>query len=197
MAPDVHTSHESEPPDIDLPVILRKQARLYTFHPISKFISYNVISTRFCIFTSNFNSTKIPISIQEALKIPKSREAIMEEMRALEKNNTWELMDLSRMKKPVGCKWIFNMKYKSDGSIERYKARLVAKGYIQTYGIHYTKTFAQVVKLNTVRVLLSVIANFDWPLQQLHIKNTFLDGELEEEVIMTSPPGFYKRNEEN
>lgn len=117
--------------------------------------------------------------------------AVFEEMRALEKNRTWETVDLPKGKKVVGCRWVFTTKYKSDGSLERYKARLVAKGFTQTYGIDYQETFAPVAKLNTVRVLLSLAANLDWPLQQLDVKNAFLNGELEEEVY-NAPPGFEK-----
>jgi len=88
------------------------------------------------------------------------------------------------------CKWLFTIKHKVDRSIERLKARLVAKGFIQSYVIDYQETFAPVAKLNTIRVLLSLAANQDWPLHQLGIKNAFLNGDLEEEVYMEIPSGL-------
>ncbi|KAI5317137.1 hypothetical protein L3X38_036844 [Prunus dulcis] len=112
-----------------------------------------------------------------------------EEMRALQNNGTWELMPLPHGKKIVGCRWIYIVKLKADGSIERYKARFVANGYTQRYGIDYQETFAPVVKIKTIRVLLSLAANLDWPLHQFDVENAFLYGDLEEEVYMDLPPG--------
>ncbi|KAL0536406.1 hypothetical protein IC582_025354 [Cucumis melo] len=114
----------------------------------------------------------------------------MEEMKALEKNNTWEIYTLPKGHKPVGCKWVFTLKYKADGTLDRHKARLVAKGFTQTYGVDYSETFSHVAKLNTVRVLLSVAVNKDWPLYQLDVKNAFLNGDLVEKVYMSPPLGF-------
>ena len=84
-----------------------------------------------------------------------------EEMKSLQKNRTWELVDCPPRKKLVGCRWKYTVKYKADGSIERYNLRLVAKGYTQTYGIYYTETFAPIAKINTFRVLLSLVINLD------------------------------------
>ena len=73
-----------------------------------------------------------------------------EEMNALEKNETWELVPLPLGKKTIRCRWIFTVKNNSDGSVNRYKVRMVAKGYTQTYDIDYDETFAPVAKINTI-----------------------------------------------
>ena len=111
-------------------------------------------------------------------------------MKALEKNGTWEIVDRQEGKKPVGSWWIYTVKHKLDGTLDRYKARLVAKGYTQTYVIDYEETFAPVAKINIVRILLSLTTHTGWELQQFDVKNAFLHGNLEEEVYMEIPPGF-------
>jgi hypothetical protein len=84
-----------------------------------------------------------------------------EEMKSLQRNATWEVIDFSTGKNLVGYRWIFSVKYKANSDIERFKARLVAKGYSQTYRIDYVETFAPMAKINKIRFLLSLVANFD------------------------------------
>ncbi|CAM8889721.1 unnamed protein product [Rhodiola kirilowii] len=114
------------------------------------------------------------------------------EISALQANNTWSITDLPQGKNAMGCKWVFKIKRKSDGTIERYKARLVAKGFTQLEGLDYHETFAPVVKMNTVRTLLAVATSRGWPLYQLDVNNAFLHGTLDEEVYMSLPTSFYK-----
>ncbi|KAK3013785.1 hypothetical protein RJ639_010144 [Escallonia herrerae] len=158
-------------------------------YPMSHFVSNHRLSESNRSFVNQLSTVSIPNNVHEALADPRWKEAMNEEMKSLQENKTWEAIDRPSGKKPVGCRWIYTVKYKADGTIERFKARLVAKGYTQTYGIDYTETFAPVAKINTVRVLLSLAANLNWPLQQFDVKNAFLHGELSEEVYMELSPG--------
>ncbi|RVW56769.1 Retrovirus-related Pol polyprotein from transposon RE1 [Vitis vinifera] len=88
----------------------------------------------------------------------------------------------------MGSKWIFTVKYKYDGSLDKYKVRLVTKGYSQTYCIDYHVTLALAAKMNTIDILLSLVGVKDWSLHQVDVKNVFLHRDLEEEVYMDIPP---------
>lgn len=131
----------------------------------------------------------VPKNIQEGLKLPEWKKAVFEELAALDKNGTWEITE-----KTINCglRVGFTIKFNADGTIDHYKARLVAKGFTQTYGIDYQETSAPVAKLNTAWILISIAANKDWPLDQLDVKNAFLNRVLEEEVFMDPPPEFEK-----
>jgi hypothetical protein len=113
-----------------------------------------------------------------------------EELYALSKTHTWDLVDLSSGKTAVGCKWVYKIKTKSDGSVERYKARLVAKGFNQEYGIDYEETFAPVARLTSIHSILAVASVRHWDLFQMDVKNVFLNGDLNEEVCMQPSPGY-------
>jgi len=131
-----------------------------------------------------------PYDLTEALQNKNWKEAMLSEYDALMKNKTWHLVPPQKGRNVIGCKWVYKIKRKSDGSLDRYKARLVAKGFKQRYGIDYEDTFSPVVKAATIRVILSLAVSCGWSLRQLDVHNAFFHGLLEEEVYMQQPPGF-------
>ena len=133
---------------------------------------------------------KEPEVFEEVSQSSEWMTAMKEELDALQQNQTWDLVPKSRDVKPISCKWVYKIKRRPDGSIERYKARLVARGFSQQYGLDYDETFSPVAKLTTVRVLLALAANKDWNLWQMDVKNVFLHGELDREIYMIQPMGF-------
>ncbi|KAL0289416.1 UNVERIFIED_CONTAM: Retrovirus-related Pol polyprotein from transposon RE1 [Sesamum angustifolium] len=106
------------------------------------------------------------------------------------KNETWELVDLPKGKRPIGCKWIFRVKLKPTGEVDKYKARLVAKGYNLVAGLNYVESFSPIAKCVTVRLLLEVATVRWWTIHQLDINNAFLHGFLEEDIYMHVPEGY-------
>jgi histone deacetylase 1/2 len=135
-------------------------------------------------------STGEPTDVQEALGDSHWKQAMDEEYNALVRNNTWHLVKAPQGKNVIDCKWVYKIKRKADGSLDRYKARLVAKGFRQRYGIDYEDTFSPVVKIATVRLVLGIAVSRGWSLRQLDVQNAFLHGILEEEVYMKQPPGY-------
>lgn len=131
-----------------------------------------------------------PSTLQEALSNKNWKNAMDKEFSALMHNKTWHLIPQTQGKNIIDCKWVYKIKRKAGGSIDRYKARLVAKGFKQRYGIDYEDTFSPVVKAATIRLILSVAVSRGWTLRQLDVQNAFLHGYLEEEVYMRQPPGY-------
>jgi hypothetical protein len=117
-------------------------------------------------------------------------DAMKEEMNSIKSNEVWDLVELPNGAKSIGCKWVFKTKKDSLGNIERYKARLVAKGFTHKEGIDYTETFSPVSKKDSLCVIMALVAHFDLELQQMDVKMTFLNGDLEEEVYLKQPEGF-------
>jgi hypothetical protein len=85
---------------------------------------------------------------------------------------------------------VYKIKHKAYDTIDHYKARLVAKGFKQRYGIEYEDTFSLVVKIATIRIILSIAVSKNWSLRQLDVQNVFLHSVLEEDVFMKQQPGF-------
>ncbi|KAJ3686893.1 hypothetical protein LUZ61_016057 [Rhynchospora tenuis] len=136
------------------------------------------------------------ITFEEAVRDKKWKAAMDEEIAAIEKNDTWKLVELQEGSQPIGVKWVYKKKMNAEGKIERYKARLVAKGYRQKAGIDYDEVFAPVARMETIRLLISLAAQFKWPIYQMDVKSAFLNGVLEEEVYVEQPPGYMKAGKE-
>ena len=113
-----------------------------------------------------------------------------EELKSMKDNEVWDLVELPKGIKTIGCKRIFKTKYDFKGNVERYKARLVAKWYTQKEGIDYKETFSPVSKKDSLRIVMDLVAHFDLELHQMYIKTIFLNGDLHEEVYMDQPEGF-------
>ena len=134
-----------------------------------------------------------PIAFDEAIKDSKWRKAMDAEIEAIERNHTWELMELPEGEKTVGVKWIYRTKLNEKGEVDKFKARLVAKGYTQKYGIDYSEVFSPVARHDTIRMIISLAAMNEWIVFQLDVKSAFLHGELVEQVFVDQPPGYVKK----
>ena len=105
-------------------------------------------------------------------------------------------MDLPPGCKPLGYKWIFKMKLKADGSIDKYKVRLVVKGYKQKEGVDYFDTYSPVTRITSIRMLMAIAVLHNLEIHQMDVKSTFLNGELNDEIYMEQPEGFIVPSQE-
>ncbi|GJS22179.1 retrovirus-related pol polyprotein from transposon TNT 1-94 [Tanacetum coccineum] len=118
-------------------------------------------------------------------------DVMKEELKSTDQKKVWDLVNLLEGSERVGCKLVFKTKQNSKGNVERYKARLVAKGYTQKNYVDYNETFLPVSKKDSLRIILELVAHFDLELHQMDVKTAFLNGNLEEEVYMEQPKGFF------
>nr|GEU75718.1 retrovirus-related Pol polyprotein from transposon TNT 1-94 [Tanacetum cinerariifolium] len=166
--------------------------RLGTPYPIAHYVNCDNFSSCHRTFLEAIEKEREPVTYYEAIKDKRWRSAMDSELEALEQNKTWMIKKLPPNKKDLGCKWVYKIKYKPYGTIERFKPRLVIHGNHQVAGVDYSETFAPVAKMVTVRVFLAIVAAKQWELHQMDVHNAFLHRDLEEEVFMKLPPGLHK-----
>lgn len=138
-----------------------------------------------------------PNSISETLSHKGWRQTMQEEIDALYRNHMRRLVSLPRGKEVAGCKWDFIVKNNPDSIVDRLQWLFVAKGYAKTFGINYFEIFSQVSKLNSVRIIIFIVANKNWSLYQLNVEDVSLHRNLHEKVYMQPPPEFVVRGEGN
>ena len=117
-------------------------------------------------------------------------EASKEEIENQMRNLTWDLVKAPQGTIVIGSGWVFRIKRKADGSVERYKARLVAKGYSQRPGFDFFETFAPTFRSASLRLILALCAKHKLNMRSVDISHAFLNGHLEETVYMHQPEGF-------
>jgi transposase InsO family protein len=118
------------------------------------------------------------------------KEAMDEEMRSLQQNGTWSLVDLPPDRRALRGKWVYKLKRGPQGEIIRHKARWVVKGYEQEHGIDYDETFAAVVKPAAFRPIFALAAKHDLEIEQMDVKTAFLHGKIEETIYVEQPTGY-------
>ena len=104
--------------------------------------------------------------------------SVVSELDLMYTNQVWTLVDKLEGIKPIGCKWVYKRKIAPNGKVETYKPRLVAKGYNQKAGIDYEETFSPVAMLKSIRILLSIVAHYDYEIWQMDVKTAFLNGHI-------------------
>lgn len=184
--PDKHHTRYAPAPSVPSETCPGKAS---SYH-ISAYVTGVIFSEKHGAFLAAITADVVPRSFEEAVRDPICNGAIGKEVVALEGQRTWDVTDLPKGKRALGCRWLYKYKYNADGTNERPKARLIVYGNKQVEGEDNEETFAPVAKLTTVRTLLEVAVAMNWEVHQMDVHNTFLHGDLEEEVYMKMPLGF-------
>ncbi|UYV79479.1 hypothetical protein LAZ67_17002785, partial [Cordylochernes scorpioides] len=137
----------------------------------------------------NFLDVTEPQSFEEAVQSPEAmywRKAMEDELRVLQERGTWELSTLPLGKKPISSRWVYKVKTNESGNVERFKARLVARGFSQKQGIDFQETYAPVINLAVIRVLITLSLNMKWYNRHLDVDNAYLYGDLEWRLFLAN-----------
>lgn len=160
----------------------------YTVLPSSS--NHNTDSSSLTTNTAKSPLPTVPRTYKLALQNDAWHHTMALEDAALKQKATWLLVPPSPDQKLISNKWVFRVKTKADGSLDKLKARLVARGFEQLAGVDFHETFSPVVKFTTLRFMFALAATRGWEIQQLDVNNSFLNGDLEETIYMTQPKGF-------
>nr|GFB47403.1 retrotransposon protein, putative, Ty1-copia subclass [Tanacetum cinerariifolium] len=189
--PSVDTSlnHKEDDQEIDEP-----QSDI---NPIRKSSRTRRAPDRICLYIDaeehELGDLGEPANYKAALLDPESKKwlgAMNVEMQSMKNNDVWVLVELLPNARTVGSKWLFKKKTDMDGAVYIFKARLVAKGFTQPYRVDYEETFSSVADIRAIRILIAIVAYYDYEIWQMDVKTAFLNGHLFEEVYIEQPEGF-------
>jgi hypothetical protein len=140
-----------------------------------------------------------PTLYEEAMRSAHSSKwlaAMEDEMKSMSANKVWDLEIIPTGAKTIDCKWVYKIKYDSQGNIERFKARLVAKDFTQRERIDYNETFSPVSCKDSFKIIMALVTYYDLELHQMDVKTAFLNGDLEKNVYMAQPKDFIAKGKE-
>ncbi|GAU33426.1 hypothetical protein TSUD_380620 [Trifolium subterraneum] len=138
-----------------------------------------------------------PLDVKSALKSKVWLEAMIDELKSIEKNKTWDMCKLPSDKRAINVKWVYKLKQNPEGQVIKHKARLVAKGFLQKQGLDYDEVFSPVARHETIRLVIALACSRRWSMFHLDVKSAFLNGPLEEDVYVKQPHGFELKGKED
>ena len=184
------TENESPSEESELPT-LRRSSRVNKGIPPDR---YGVAKLAHDLHQLKVKDIKIPTTYEEAmgdtLFVQYWQDATNDEIQSLMEHQVFDIVDEDSTKKPISTKWVFDVKRKANGVIDRFKARLVARGFCQKKGIDYEETFSPVVSFASIRSLLTIAGLKKLHVHQVDIKTAFLNGEIDKEIYVKPPPGY-------